>query len=404
MKFTGFGDWIEIFKGGKQVDSTGRTHDGDAIIDKAVSTFNAAEHEPPMVVGHPKDNAPAYGWVDGLKTEVKDGVKVLLMKGKQVVPEFEDLVQKGLYKKRSASFYPDGRLRHVGFLGAAPPAVKGLADLSFSDDDEAITFDFEETSPWTWSAIAGMFRKLREYLIEKEGLEKANELIPDWDIEEVKEAQRKAGKSETRTSGFEEKINHQQGGKNMDFKEKVKSIFSALGVDMSKVPDDAIPDAAPEGAPASFTEADVEKLKKEAAEEAEKKKDAEFAETKRKEAKAARDKEISDWIEQRAKDGKLLPAWVDSGITAFAQGLDGDEETRFAEGDADKKTSWQWFKDFLEGFGESSIFREMATKEAAGEGAEFSDKETQAGLRIAARVNPKEQPPAAALGGLRLGR
>jgi len=393
MKFKGFGDWIEVFKGGKQVDSDGREHDGDALIDKAIKTFNPADHEPPLVKGHPKDDAPAYGWVDGLKKIARDGKNVLMAKFRNVVPEFEDAVKGERYKKRSTSFYPDGRLRHVGFLGAVPPAVKGLADLSFSDDDQAIVFDFEETSPWTWSSIAGIFRNLRDWLIEKEGLEKANELIPDWEIEEVKEAQRKA--ETTGTGGepnFGEHVNHQKGGNNMDFKEKAKGILRALGVDMSKVPDDAIPDSAPEGAPASFTEADITRAKEEAAAQAKKDADAEFAETKRKEAKSARDKEISDWAGQRVKDGKLLPAWVDSGLVAFAQGLDGYDEIQFAEGDTGKKTSWQWFKDFLEGFGKSAIFKEMATKAAAGDSAEFAESKQQQelGESIAAKVNPPD--------------
>jgi len=56
--FKGFDDWIEIFRGGKQIDSNGREHDGDAVIDRAIATFNASNHEPPVVVGHPKDNCP----------------------------------------------------------------------------------------------------------------------------------------------------------------------------------------------------------------------------------------------------------------------------------------------------------------------------------------------------------
>jgi len=144
-EFKGLEDWIEIFRGGRQTDGMGREHDGDEIIDKAVNTFNAAEHEPPLVVGHPKDNSPAFGWVQELKTAVKDGVKVLLAKFRQVVPEFAELVKQGVYKKRSAAFYPDGRLRHVGFLGAAPPAVKGLADLKFEDFGTSFAaFDFED--------------------------------------------------------------------------------------------------------------------------------------------------------------------------------------------------------------------------------------------------------------------
>jgi len=137
----GFNDWIEIFKGGTQADADGRLHDGDALIDMAVSTFDPEKMEPPLVVGHPKDNAPAFGWVQGLKKAVKDGSKVLMMKAKDVVPEFAELVKANIYKKRSASFFPDGRLRHVGFLGGAIPAVKGLADMEFKEA-EAISFEF----------------------------------------------------------------------------------------------------------------------------------------------------------------------------------------------------------------------------------------------------------------------
>jgi hypothetical protein len=73
MKFKGFGQYIEIFKGGKQTDSSGTEHDGDSLIDKALSLFNASEHEPPAVIGHPEENAPAFAWVEDLKEEIVDG-------------------------------------------------------------------------------------------------------------------------------------------------------------------------------------------------------------------------------------------------------------------------------------------------------------------------------------------
>ena len=98
-EFKGFDDWIPIFRGGKQIDSQGREHDGNALIDKALATFNAAKHEPPVVIGHPVENAPAYGWVEGL---TKQG-NLLLAKFKQVQPEFAGMVKRGLFKKRSAA-------------------------------------------------------------------------------------------------------------------------------------------------------------------------------------------------------------------------------------------------------------------------------------------------------------
>lgn len=140
VDFKGFDDWIPIFEGGKQTDSQGREHDGDALIDKALAKFDPSSHEPPIVIGHPVHNLPAFGWVKGLK---KSG-NFLYAKFKDVVPEFEDLVKRGLFKKRSASFYPDGGLRHVGFLGAVAPAVKGLTDLQFNEGGNVMNFDFGE--------------------------------------------------------------------------------------------------------------------------------------------------------------------------------------------------------------------------------------------------------------------
>ncbi len=162
MEFAGFGDWVEIFRGGKQVASDGSVHDGDALIEKAYSTFDPAAHEVPIVVGHPVHNSPSFGWAEGLKQVIKGGKKVLYAKFKQVVPEFEDLVKRGIYKKRSASFYPDGRLRHIGFLGGMPPAVKGLADLKFGDES-AVVFEFGETFNDGGSSM-DKFKEFMEFL------------------------------------------------------------------------------------------------------------------------------------------------------------------------------------------------------------------------------------------------
>ena len=38
-------NWFPIFKGGKQTDSNGVEHDGNELIDKAVSSFDINKHE-----------------------------------------------------------------------------------------------------------------------------------------------------------------------------------------------------------------------------------------------------------------------------------------------------------------------------------------------------------------------
>lgn len=382
--FKGFDNWIEIFEGGKQIDSNGVEHDGDALIDKAVQSFTPGYHEPPLVVGHPTDNSPAFGWVEGLRKVVKKRVNILMAKFKQVVPEFEDLAKKGLYKKRSASFYPDGRLRHVGFLGAAPPAVKGLADLRFQDADDAISFDFYDPG---LGSVARILRNLRDWMIEKEGKETADSIIPDWDVDYIRE---QADKSETETgidSGFKEKE-----GDNMTFKDFMEAF--KFWKEVEKDPALEFPGSVPAaqaGSPKSFTEVDLEAARTEAASEERTKVAAEFAEKEGKALEDARKKDLSGWVDQKVKEGKILPSWADSGLVGFMQGLDAGTEIEFAEG-ADKKTPLKFFQELPEGLEKSPIFKEIATKEKAGDSGDFAEaKEDEAlGDSIAAKVNPVE--------------
>lgn len=352
-EFKGFGDWIQIFKGGKQVDSTGAEHDGDALIDKAVATFNAAEHEPPVVVGHPKDNAPAFGWVEGLKAEHLPNVgKVLLAKFKEVVPEFESLVKAGSYKKRSAAFYPDGRLRHVGFLGAMPPAVKGLADLKFEADEQYIEF----SEAWSIGLIGQIFTRLREWLIEKDGVDVADRVIPTWDADALK--QEASRQEETASAVYHEEPTETE-------------------VTM--------------GDGKQFSEADVKAAEEAAAakakEEGKKEAQREFAEAERKRG-------ITEFIARnwpKEGKGKLPPALLDAGVKQFMEQLDGGAELEFSEGK--KQSPLAWFMNFLENLPASGLFTEVATRDKEGPdkddadaiakaAREFVESEAQAGRTV----------------------
>ena len=144
---------IEIFKAGKRQDAHGTVVEiTPADLQQAVDAYDVAYHEAPAVIGHPKMDAPAYAWVKGLQL---DG-DVLKAELDQVHPEFAEMVTDGRFKKVSASFYlansPDNPkqgslyLRHVGFLGAMPPAVKGLRNPEFSESEQGIV-DFCEAMP-----------------------------------------------------------------------------------------------------------------------------------------------------------------------------------------------------------------------------------------------------------------
>jgi hypothetical protein len=73
----------------------------------------------------------------------------------------------------------------VGFLGATPPAVKGLVDVKFSDD-KAASIEFDE---YQMNILGNIFQRLREWFIEKFGIETADRVVGIWDIDELKRSQ-----------------------------------------------------------------------------------------------------------------------------------------------------------------------------------------------------------------------
>ena len=136
--------WIEIARTGTFEDSAGRlrtftVRDLDAIA----RSYDPAKRDAPLTFGHPQtDKAPAYGWVEKLKSE---GGR-LYANFSQVPEQVRDLVAKGHYRHVSMSLMPDlVTLRHVALLGAEQPAIDGLAAVEFADGGNAITVDFAAT-------------------------------------------------------------------------------------------------------------------------------------------------------------------------------------------------------------------------------------------------------------------
>lgn len=135
---------FEVFKIGTHTSDKGITKDYTLDdLNFIAKSYNPEEDEAPIVVGHPVDNSPAYGWVSSLEV-TPDGKLVADAPDEKLQSDFLNAVKEGRYKKRSISLTPDGKLRHIGFLGGAAPAVKGLADIQFSQPSSAIIeFDLE---------------------------------------------------------------------------------------------------------------------------------------------------------------------------------------------------------------------------------------------------------------------
>lgn len=194
---------FQIFRPGRHTAGNGVTIDfSEADMRAAVAAYDPAVHEAPIVVGHPRDNGPAYGWVGALSFGESGAIDADPV---QVDAEFAEMVTAGRFKKRSASWYTPNSanhplagtdrhgtyyLRHVGFLGAQPPAIKGLKEVSFGEVDGVI--EFSDYEAWGFSSIAGLFRGIREWIIAEKGIDAADKVVPTYAIDSVDSASKAA--------------------------------------------------------------------------------------------------------------------------------------------------------------------------------------------------------------------
>lgn len=302
---------FEIFKPGTHTSASGQTLDfGDDIVARSMQVYDPAVHEAPIVVGHPKDNGPAYGWVE--KLDYADGVMVA--HPKDVDPKFAEMVAAKRFKKRSASFYAPGSanhplkgtpdhdtyyLRHVGFLGAAAPAVKGLKDVEFSDDEEGV-IEFVDSARYAWGSVAAMFRAFREWLIDKEGIEVADKAAPSYYISDLEAAAREAISQPTPLSYEEPSMNTAE----------LQARVTALETENAALK------TARDKAQADFAEAT-----------------GRLATAERKLAIA----DVKEQLQTHVKAGRLLPAQVDAEAEFIASLDDSAQTFDFSEGEGDQK-------------------------------------------------------------------
>nr|MCL4492326.1 hypothetical protein [Nitrospirota bacterium] len=296
-----------------------------------VSKYNPEFHEAPEVIGHPKDNGPAWGWAKEFKREGQ----ILYYEPKDRVSEFQEMIDKKMFKKRSLSLYADLTPRHIGWLGAQPPAVKGLPDTSFSEEAELITFEFSEAS--AINTVGGIMQRLREWMIGKFGTDAADQVVNNWEIDELKNCMPDEMVAESSTA-FSEPTD--KGG----------SMPTQREQELEKQLEDLMRQVA------EFSE----KLSQKDGEITTAKQRASALETE------ARRKDFVSFSEGLTKEGKLPPAGVPA-VLDFMEILSGVETFDFAEGENKKAAKpVDVFKSFLINFPVILEFGEHATKEKAG--------------------------------------
>lgn len=317
---------LEIFRTGQQTDVSGRTWNfTEADMQAAVAAYDPALFAAPLVVGHPTLNDPAYGWVN--KLDIKDGL--ITAEPKDVEAQFAALVNEGRFPKMSASWFPPGHsanpkpegwyLRHVGFLGAAAPALPGLKPASFAaDDKDVVTFDFAashaDNALWSLSRLA---RSMRDWMIGKFGLEEADQVIPDYLVRDVETEHTKAMDASSTLPGFAAPAD----------------LENKLGNDTNQ-------------AAADFAARENDLATREAALLA-REQQASAAELQAK--VAARNAECASFAEQLIGTGQLLPREKDA-FVAFMAHIPDDSVVSFAAEDgstATPKTN-EWFRSFMQ--------------------------------------------------------
>lgn len=137
---------VEVFRAGDYGPRGAYSEDDLARI---AADYAPESHEAPVTIDH-RQEGPALGWVRSLRR----AGNLLLARLGGLNAEFLEQLRTGAFKKRSVELYRaadwTGRpyLRSLTFLGACPPAVKGLADPVFADTADGAWIEFEEdTSP-----------------------------------------------------------------------------------------------------------------------------------------------------------------------------------------------------------------------------------------------------------------
>lgn len=338
---------LAIFRAGTHTSVDGRSLPfSEDVIRELAESYDPQLSEAPLVVGHPKIDAPAYGWAKTLRA---DG-GVLYAEPHQVEPQFAELVNAGRLKKISTSIYlpnspgnpKPGKhyIRHIGFLGAAAPSVKGLPSASFAEGDGAI--EFAGPTSWLGSVLVDVLQRLRDHFVERDGVDAADKIIPQWSIRSLDTAA-----NESPATSFA----------------AASSEAPTLETDaMSK--DDAAAFAEREQT-LNTRDADIT-----AREQA----------LKDRESKARRDDVVS-FAAQLVKDGKLLPR-EQAPIVEILLALPADTSVSFAEGDGNvTKAVGDVLQQFLTALPKRIDFAEKSPSPSGGivESVEFA---APAGMQV----------------------
>lgn len=295
---------MEVFRAGTHTDSAGHTKKWtEDDLDKIVNKFNELGEDVPATIGHPEsDTAPAFAW---FKKVFRKG-DTLLAEMSDTVDEFAEMLKKKMFKNRSISLRPDFSLQHIAFLGATPPAVKGLESFAFKANDNLETYEFEEEEKELKQSIknfvTGLFKEFSKKSTEDNMSKELEQKIADL-----------------------EKKNTETANAFAEFKKDSEAKEAKFSEDLKKQKDRA------------------DKAEAKVAESAKNKIDSEF----------------NEFLDTEIKAGRVLPANKEMFLKTMRT-LHGQESMDFNEGDkALKITPLELFKKQISAGGEQVYFGEQ---------------------------------------------
>lgn len=351
---------FDIFSAGKHVAKDGRVLTfTEAQIREGVAAYNPALHEAPIVIGHPEaSGAPAYGWIKKLAIDDKAG-GVVVAEPHQLASAFEEGVQAGHWKKRSAAwFLPDtpgnptpGKLylHHVAFLGANAPAIKGLREVQFNAEHKVAEF-----AEWHQMAVVRLFRNVKNFWIEKFGQDSADKVIPEYELESAAAEPVKPASYQEQPQETADVLTQQE----IERREKaLKDSQDALNARVTQ-----------------FEE-----------------REHAFNTTQTAAALAAALATSGTFVDGLVREGKVLPAQRD-GLVAFMAALPASGIVEFGEGDKKvKKPSAEWLQSYLtaqpkvvdfQERGGGELPKDMTADVIANKAIEFQEAERKAGREV----------------------
>ena len=309
---------IPIFRTGTHTSSTGKKIMWSNAAVKALAyNYDSELYAAPLVIGHPEEDAPAWGRTQALTV---DGDT--LYADIDLTDPIVAMVRDGHYSGVSAAIFAPTNpsnpkpgeyyLRHVGIIGAAPPAIPELANaletVKYAGADADADILYYTAITWAEKSlfrfVRDFGRRFREYLIAEKGQEVADRMMPTWAINHADDS---LARIENQPS---EPDNHYTARKSMETDTNQPTSSAPAGTDIAA------------------READIA-----AREAALEKRDQEFA---AREARQRRD-EFTCRVERHIEEGRALPAHRDTLVELFVA-ADGAGDIAIEYSATDKKS------------------------------------------------------------------